>query len=150
MATLSDNVWSYLIAQGIVRDPRVAGVLPPAWRQPANGVPAPGEGENATEVGATAVLGIVRTDGIASARFEKEWRFDVIDFVVRTQKYPQAEALYRQLREALIDKTNWQMNTITVIESQEWRSLAEVDSDEQQGYTCVCAVLFETYTNQHF
>lgn len=150
MATLADHVSTYLIAQGVVRDPRVAGSLPPRWLQPANGVPAPGEGSNPTEVGPTVVVGISRTDGLASRRFERAWRFDVVDFVLRTKKYPDAERLYAQMRPLLIDKSNWIMGSITVIESREWRGLAEIDSDEQQGYTSVFAVLFESYAADHF
>jgi hypothetical protein len=74
MATLLDHVRSHLIAQGLVRDPRVAGSLPPCWRQPANGTPAPGEGTNPTEIGADAVIGLVHSGGIASLRLESAWR----------------------------------------------------------------------------
>jgi hypothetical protein len=145
---LADRTWQYLIDQGVVRDPRVAGPLPPAWRQPRDGTPAPGEREG-TEVGPTAVVGLVRTDGIASPRFEKEWRRDILDVVIRTVTWPQAEALYAQLRVLLIDKTNWNMAGMPVIESLEWRALGLIDSDAQ-GYTSLFAVLFETYSVDHF
>jgi hypothetical protein len=149
MATLTDQVWTYLIAQSIVRDPRVAGPLPPAWRQPVDGVPAPGEGVG-VEVGATAVIGLVKSGGIPSPRFEKEWRRDIIDIWFRTSKWPAAETLYAQVRSALIDKRNWTMGTIKVIESLEWRPHQLLDTDSAQGFTSHSAVLFETYTADTF
>jgi hypothetical protein len=148
MATLTDRAWQYLIDQGVVRDPRVAGALPPAFRQPRDGVPAPGEGEG-TEVGPTCVIGLVRTDGIPSPRFEKEWRRDVLDIVIRVTKWPDAEAKYAVMRNLFIDKTNWDMAGMKVIESLEWRNLGLIDSDAQ-GYTAQFAVLFETYSVDHF
>lgn len=149
MATLTDQVWTYLVAQGIVRDPRVAGVVPPAWRQPVDGVPAPGEGAG-VEVGPVAVLGLIRSGGIPSPRFEKEWRRDIIDIWFRTTKWPMSETLYAMVRNALIDKRNWQMGSITVIESLEWRPHQLLDADSAQGFTSQSAVLFETYTADSF
>jgi hypothetical protein len=43
MPRLLDALKTHLISQGLVRDPRTAGVLPPFWRQPRLGTPAPGE-----------------------------------------------------------------------------------------------------------
>lgn len=149
MATLTDQVWNYLITEGIVRDPRVAGALPPAWRQPVDGVPAPGEGSG-VEVGTTAVIGLIKSGGLPSPRFEREWRRDIIDIWFRTTKWPIAETLYAQVRAALIDKRNWTMGTIVVIESLEWRPHQMLDADPSQGFTSQAAVLFETYTVDSF
>lgn len=148
MATLTDHVNNYLIAQGIVRDPRVAGALPPCWRMPRDGVRAPGDGKG-SEIGPTAVVGLIHSGGIVSKRFEKEWRNDIIEIWLRTTKWPITEALYIQLRAALIDKVNWNMDGITVIESLEWRALAHLDSDNQ-AFTALCSVMFQTYTADHF
>jgi hypothetical protein len=149
MATLLDHVRSHLIAQGLVRDPRVAGSLPPCWRQPANGTPAPGEGTNATEVGADAVIGLIHSGGIPSLRLESAWRKDIVDVWIRTATWPRAEQLYALLRDALIDRTNWTMGAITVIESREWQPLQLLGSGAQ-GFTAQHAVLFETYAASHF
>lgn len=150
MSTLADNVRAYLIAQSIVRDPRVAGALPPCWRQPIDGTPAPGEGSNNTEVGQTIVVGLSHSGGVPTPRFEKDWRRDIIDIWIRTVTWPQTESVYSQIRTALIDKTNWHMGAMTVIESEEWRALALIDSNLAQGFTSQCAVLFESYAADHF
>lgn len=149
MATLADQVRTYLIAQGIVRDPRVAGGLPPAWRQPVDGVPAPNEGIG-VEVGPTAVVGLVKSGGIARPRFEKEWRRDIIDIYLRTTTWPIAETLYDLIADALIDKRNWTMGSMVIIESLEWRPHQMLDSDSAQGFTSHCAVLFQSYAADHF
>lgn len=149
MATISDKLRTYLIAQGVVRDPRVAGALPPCWRQPAEGVPAPGEGTG-TEVGPTAVVGLLRSGGLTSPRFEKEWRRDIVDIWLRTSTWPLAESIYADMRSKLIDKRNWNMGGIVIIESLEWRPLQLLSSDMNQGFTSQFAVLFECYTQDLF
>lgn len=156
MATLADRVWVYLIAQGIVRDPRVAGVLPPAFRSPADGVAAPGEGTG-TEVGLTAVLGISADLGIPAPYFEAERRKDIVDFVYRTAKRPQADALYSLIRQAMIGpvpgapfRMNWSMAGMRVIQSREWQGLQRIASDGAQGFTMKSSVILETYAEDHF
>lgn len=149
MATIADHLRTFLIAEGLGRDPRVAGATPPIWRQPAEGTPAPGE-KSGTEVGPTVVLGLVHSGGIPAPRHEVEWRRDIVDIWIRTLTWPQAEQTYAGLRSALVDKRNWLMGSITVIESLEWRALALLASDGKQGYTSQAAVLFESYAVDHF
>jgi hypothetical protein len=153
MATLADAARTYLIASTLVRDPRTAGSLPPAWRQPADGVPAPGEGTG-VEVGSNAVVGLIVSGGISAPRFEPEWRRDILDVWIRVRKWPDAEALYASLRAALIGstftKTNWMMGGMRIIESIEWRPHQMVDSNSAQGFTSQFAVMFQTYTPDHF
>lgn len=148
MATLSDRVRAELITQGIVRDPRVAGALPPCWRNPRDGIPAPGEGTG-VEIGPTAVVGLIKSGGLTSHRFEKEWRYDIVDIWIRTTTWPIGETIYSQIRDALIDKRNWYCGTLHVIESVEWRPHQALDSDNQ-GFTSQAAVLFQTYSADHF
>jgi hypothetical protein len=151
MATLSDKVFQYLISQGIVRDPRVAGPLPPAFRSPADGVPAPGEGVG-TELGPTAVVGISSDLSIAAPYAEIEWRRDIVDIVFRTLKRPSADTLYTDVRYALCGppwKMGWVMAGMRVIQSSEWQGLNLIDSSVAQGFTMKCAVLFETYREDH-
>jgi hypothetical protein len=150
MATLTDHVKTQLITAGIGRNPRTAGSLPPVWRQPAAGTPAPGEGANAIEIGPDAVIGLVYSGGIATPRLESAWRRDIVDIWLRTSTWPRTTQLYAQIRAALIDRTNWTMGTITVIESQEWRPLQPLENDVAQGYTSQAAVLFQTYAADHF
>jgi hypothetical protein len=154
-STLADHVFQYLIAQGIVRDPRVAGPLPPAFRSPADGVPAPAEGFG-TEIGPTAVVGIQTDLSIAAPFNEGAWRRDIVDIVYRTLKRPDADALYAQVRTVLVAplvgttlKMNWLMDGLRVIQSVEWQGLQRIDSSRAQGFTMKSAVLFETYAADH-
>jgi len=148
MATIADRVRQHLIDEGLVRDPRVASPLPPAWRQPVNGVPAPGEG-TAPEVGATLVVGIVRTNGLAAPFLESQWRRDVVDIVMRATTWPLIETFYADARRELIDKMGGTMATMRVISTQEWRALASIDSNSAQGFTALFSVLFTSYAEDH-
>lgn len=152
MATLADKVADYLIAEGIARSPRTASTLPPVWRQPVNGTRAPGEG-NAPEAG-DPVIGLVRSGGIPAASNEAEWRYDIVDVWIRASTWPKVEMLYAQIRSALIgtfagERRGWDMAGMSVIESREWRALALLEATSTQGYTAQCAVLFETYADDH-
>jgi hypothetical protein len=152
MATIADRVWQHLINQAIVRDPRTAGALPPAFRSPADGVPAPGEGIG-TEVGPTAVVGISVDLTMPSPFVESEWRRDIVDIVYRTLKRPDADALYAQVRLALVGppfKMNWLMAGMRVIQSVEWQGLQRIDSNRAQGYTMKSAVLMQSYALDNF
>jgi hypothetical protein len=149
MATITDRVWQHLINQGIVRDPRVAGPLPPAFRMPANGVPAPGEGVG-TEVGPTAVVGVVRPFGIPTPFQQVAWRWDIVEIVYRTSKWPTTESIHALVRVALLDKMGTTMAGMRVIQSREWNALALIDSGIAQGYTSRSSVVFQTYQEDHF
>jgi hypothetical protein len=149
MATLTDRVQAYLIVEGIVRDPRLAGPLPPCWRQPAEGVPAPGEGTG-NEVGPMAVVAVSRSLGVPQPFLQGQWRTDVIDVVYRTLKWPDTEALYARVRAALIDHMGTTMAGMRVIQSVEWSALARIDASTAQGFTSRSAVLFQTYAEHHF
>jgi hypothetical protein len=150
-STLCDHVFQYLITQGIARDPRVAGSVPPAFRSPADGVPAPGEGLG-TELGPTAVIGLNADISIPALFVESEWRKDIVDIVYRTLKRPDADTLYAQVRLALIGppfKMNWLMAGMRIIQSVEWQGMQLIDSSRAQGYTMKSAVLFQSYAADH-
>jgi hypothetical protein len=152
MATILDHLRTYLIANGVGRDPRVAGATPPIWRQPAAGTPAPGEGTG-TEVGSTVVIGLMRTGGIPQSPQEVEWRRDIVDIWIRSRTWPQTESTWNAIRPLLIgthaqSRQGWTMSGLAVIESQEWRTLS-LDSDPAQGFTSQAAVLFQTYSDDH-
>lgn len=152
MASVVDRVFRELIAQGIVRDPRVAGSLPPAFRDPADGVPAPGEGIG-TENGPTAVIGILSGVGIPAPFMEETWRSDTVDITYRTTKSPAAKVLYAQVRGALVGppfKMGWTMAGMRVIQSREWNGLALIDSSRAQGFMYRSSIYFETYSEDHF
>lgn len=143
---IADRIQAYLIENSIGRDPRDGTnmSLPPIWRQPADGTPAPREGEG-TAVGQDAVIGLIHTNAITAARFESEFRRTIIDIWYRTLTWPRNEELYSACRRLLIDKFNWQMAGLRVIESQEWRGHQMLESDSGQGYTGMSSVLFQCY-----
>lgn len=148
MATLLTNIRDHLVSAEVVRRPREATPAgkPPCWLEPREGVPAPGEGQNATEIGADAVVGVFHTGGIPARPFESFYRTDIVDFWLRTRNHALAHALERAIRGALIDKRNWTMGSQQVIESKQWRALQRLGSD-QQGYTFLTAYLFEIYAD---
>jgi hypothetical protein len=157
MATILDHLRTYLVANGVGRDPRVAGPLPPIWRQPAAGTPAPGESPGSAgsvEIGETVVIGLMRTGGIPQSPQEVEWRRDIVDIWIRSRTWPQTESTWNAIRPLLVgtyaqSRQGWSMAGLAVIESQEWRTLSLLDSDPAQGFTSQAAILFETYSDDH-
>jgi hypothetical protein len=121
MPTVVTALHDYLIAQGIGRNPDTLGTLPPIWRDgDSTGLlPAPGEGNNPTQVGQDAVIGLFRTTGIPVARFEGERRRPIIQVNLRVRRAPIAETLGEQIEAAVLDKRNWPMGGLRVIESQQ-------------------------------
>jgi hypothetical protein len=141
MATLLDHYLSHLISAGLVRSPAVAGPLPPAWRNPLQGVPAPGEGTG-SQVGATAVVGLMHAGGLTAAPLEGEWRRDIVDVVIRTTTAPAAVALGAEIRRVTIDRWNWAMGAITVMESLEFRPLQPL-LPSTQYFTFITGFVFQ-------
>jgi hypothetical protein len=135
----------YLVSQGIVRKPSVAGSTPPLWLEPRLGVPAPGEGNDPTEIGADAVIGAWTSSGIAPQPFNAGRRLDFIDIRMRTKIAPTAHQIEEQIRVVLLDKRNWQMSTLTIIETLIYRELQSLGSDEQ-GFDWVMTFSFERYS----
>lgn len=149
MAELLTSLRDHLIAEGVVRDPRVAGAEPPLWREPRLGVPAPGEyppnSKNDDEVGPDAVLGAFNADDVPPAPYNAGRRIDLVDVRIRTKTAPSAHELEEQLRAALIDRRNWSMAGLTIIECLAHRGLQPLGSDEQ-SYDWVCSYAFERYS----
>ena len=139
---LIDALRTYLIAQGLVRDPRTAGSAPPCWRSPRNGTPAPGDGTG-TEVGATVVVALYTATGVARAPYEAQaLRTDGLDVRIRSTTAPAAIELDDAIRAAVMDKRAWSMGGLTIVESRLERPLQLVESTEQ-GFDFVSGWLFE-------
>jgi hypothetical protein len=146
---LLDALKAHLVSQGLVRDPRTAGALPPFWRQPRLGTPAPGEtpsGGATTEAGDPVVAAYI-TGGFPIGRFESAWRRPVVEVRVRASKAPTGEDLAESILAAVIDRTDWLMGGRRVIESQMGRPLTWEGSDEQ-GFDYLFTVAFELYAPQ--
>jgi hypothetical protein len=135
----------HLAGEGIARVPSVAGPLPPMWLEPRQGVPAPGEG-TPPEVGASVVLGATVTGGIPPRPYESWQRRPIVDLTIRSTAAPAAHQLDEQIRGALIDRRNWLMGGLRVIESQVWREFQPLTFNEQ-AFTYVVAYVFQLYAS---
>lgn len=136
-----------LVTQGIVRIPRVPGAAPPLWLQRRLGAPAPGETpENGTavEVGPDVVAAAEISGGFPMGRFQSAWRRPIIEVRIRGRTAPLAEDLEAAITAAIIDRTNWTMGGLQVIESQHWRPFTPVVYDEQ-SFDFLVAYAFEIY-----
>jgi hypothetical protein len=146
--TLLDYIRDYLVAEGIVRKPDVAGELPPLWREPQDGAPAPGERDGVYNDD-SAVLSIFDTGGIARAAYSP-WRYRTVDFWLRLAKPPLFEQLSAEVTDAFCGdqaaKFGWSMAGLDVIESREWRPWGRLGSDEN-GWTYVAAFAFQVYAD---
>lgn len=147
MANLLDHVNDYLVAQNLVRDPRIAGPKPPLWVEPRNGTPAPGESPkgNATEVGADIVVGAFNAPGVSLGRHNSHRRIEAVDFDIRVRKAPLVDDFYKSLRAALHDKRGWTMAGLWLSESLAYRELQRLGADEN-GWIFTTQFTFETST----
>jgi hypothetical protein len=139
---LLNGMQAHLIAQGIVRKPGVAGAVPPLWLEPI-GTPAPGEGQG-DYADPNLVLAAYLTGGIAPEPYGSWHRQTIVDIRVRAarDKAYLAEDVELAVSKALIDKRDWMMGGVYVVESEQWRALQRLGSDEQ-GYEYVVSYLFE-------
>jgi hypothetical protein len=146
--TITDYLRSHLIAEGIGRLPRVAGDLPPIWANKAN-TPAPGEGGNPVEQGKDAVINLVHLDGIPTRRFDLARRRDMIEVRLRSFSWPRIEQLYALISFATIDKQDFMLGGLRVVEIEEWTMLGMTDATELSGgqtlYSGRCGLLIESY-----
>jgi hypothetical protein len=137
MTNLLDHVNDYLIAQGLVRDPRVAGSAPPLWLMPRDGVPAPGESpkNNAVEVGPDIVVGAFTAPGISLGRHNGFRRIKAVDFWIRVRKAPMIDDFDAALHAAFNDKRGWDMAGLYVMESLVWREVGSPIESGPSGWT---------------
>ena len=143
---------AHLVSAGVVREPRVAGSDPPCWIEPRGGAPDPGD-RSGVEDSTEAVVSIFRSGGIVQPFWEQRYgRKDTLDFVLSTR----TATLRDQIAEAIeneflgsgdVDeiRMSWEMGDLMVIQSQLWRPLAPLGSDED-GFRSIISFYFETYT----
>jgi hypothetical protein len=149
MTRLLNALKTHLISEGIVRDPRTAGMLPPLWRQPKLGTPAPGEvpiNGALVEAGDPVAAAFI-SGGFPIARYESAWRRPTVEIRIRSSKAPEGENLGERILAATIDRTDWVMGGRRIIESQMWRPLSPAGSDEY-GFEFLLAIAFELYAPQ--
>ena len=143
-----EAVRDQLITANLVRKPSVAGVKPPCWIEPRNGVPAPGEiadGGKDTEVGPTIVTGLYIAPGIPQDPFVASTiRHTVVNIELRVKKSVDAFTLADDIRGALNDKVNWNMGGLQIIDSLIFRELQVIERTEQ-AFTYDLAYGFHHY-----
>lgn len=141
--SLLSELRNYLVAQGVVRKPAVAGSLPPLWLEPKLGVPAPNESRsgNTTEA-SPLVIGAFLTGGFAPPPYGSPIRKPIVDFRFRGSDAQALENAELAITKVLIDKRDWMMSNQYVIECEQWRALTRLGSDEQ-GFEFMCSYWFE-------
>jgi hypothetical protein len=143
VAELLIDLRAYLIAQGLVRKPSVAGAAPPCWLEPMLGVPAPGEGQG-TEVG-DPVLGVYQTGGFVLGPYMDSYaRQPIVQLNFRGKNPQTINALELQITKLLVDRRDWTMGASYLVESSLWQALQLVASDTQ-GFEFSSAYRFELY-----
>lgn len=143
MPDLLTELRAHLAAHDIVRSPDQPGSEPPFWLEPRLGVRAPGDGDP-PERGDDAVLGAFITGGIPPRPYESWQRRRVVDIRFRTTTAPRALDLDTQIRAVLIDRRDWMLGALHVIESQVWREFQPLGADEQ-AFDFVTAFVFQLY-----
>ena len=140
------NLRAYLVAEDLVRIPRepLPAGRPPLWLEPRDGVPAPGEGKKAVEIDEDLVLGADRGVGLTPKPYEAWLRDDMVDVTFRAREAWLTVALEEELRARLVDRRDWQMAGLHVIESQLWRPLAPIKRNDQ-AFTHRCSFHFQLY-----
>lgn len=118
----------HLIAQGIVRDPDVAGALPPLWLSPRDGMPGPNEGDPPTA--APVVLAAYRVAGIPPRPWEGYIRNEGVDIQFRSMTVPAILDLSEKIRREVSDRNLWQMGAILVQRSRLYSDLQPIVDDD--------------------
>lgn len=141
--TLLDHLKSYLVDQGVVRDPRTAGSAHPLFRQTRDGALAPGEPEgveNDPDLIVTAYI----APGVPPRVYEGFFRTDGVDFWIRSRTAPLAVSFEEQLRAALHGQQNFMMGSERIIQSQMFTDMRLLGSGAN-GFTFVTGYLFQRY-----
>lgn len=132
MSLLLKGLRDHLASLGIVRVPKDAGDVPPLWLDPQDGVPAPGEGNAPNEVDPDMVLGAYITGGFAPVAYEAAWlRTPIVDIRFRARTSPLVETTELAITGALVDRRDWMMGDVYVIECEQWNALSRISSDTQ-------------------
>lgn len=146
-STLLPNVRTYLIGLGVVRQPSVAGPLPPMWLDRKKGVPYPGQKQDLgpTESNDDLVLGAYPETGIPSKPFEGFFRQKGITIYIRGRTSPLVQRIYEnQLLPAMHDVRNLAMGDLQVNQSMSVRDLQRIGADAN-GYVYNCEFMVDIF-----
>lgn len=133
----------YLVDQGLVRKASVAGAARPMHVEPPAAY-APGERE-APENDDTTVVSVFVGGDVPMGPFEGDWIRATIDVRYRTVDPPDVLHLNAQIRQAIVDRWDWDMGGLRVVESLEWAGLQRLGASEAQGWDYVSKFLFQIY-----
>lgn len=136
----------YLIAQGLVRKPSVAGSEHPMWLDRKRGIPYPGETEGLgpNESDPQLVLGVYPATGVPPAPYEgflvklgaAIWYFGKTSPIIQT--------MHEQIRGALNDRRNLNMSGLLVNQAQLTREIQRITSSDE-GYVYNCEYMFDMW-----
>lgn len=150
--TWLDNLRDYLIAQGLVRAPDVAGGagrpwLPPVWRHPDTGAMGPGDAKDQERPPTTyddgLVVSLMRAPGLSIEPGAEERRIVGCDIVFRGNRVQTIDDLERAISLRLLGdpagvvaprpdpggRTDWVMAGLYVIQARQWSPLQPVRTD---------------------
>jgi hypothetical protein len=144
--SLVPYVREFLILQGLVRNPATAAPaenpdLPPAFLDPRDGVPGPGD-RKGTEAGTNLTLGINRATGVPTSRFAGQLRLDAVEFVIRGRKPQHAGDFELALQPLLHDQRGYDLGGIRIEESLLFRGFQPIEHTSQ-AYTATMEFTFE-------
>lgn len=119
---------NFLIAEGLVRSPDVAGDEPPIWRHPDNGPVGPGDAAEqqkpATAHDAGLVVSLLWAPGVPPLAGEEERRHDSVDIYFRGTAVQPIIDLENEIRKRLLGdppdpggRADWVMDGRYVIQS---------------------------------
>lgn len=152
VAGIENTLRDFLIAEGIVRNPRNAGELPPCWLNPENGLPRPGEappGGQPAEAGASMVVGLVARPGVLHERHvQRSIVRRNVDVQARLVRPGDGYALDVALQERLADRRSWLMAGVEIIESllvRPWQPVASEGQGATRNSLWVCEYSFELW-----
>jgi hypothetical protein len=93
-------------------------------------------------------VGLFVGTGVPEARHDASWlRTDTVDIVIRSTTAPAAIALDDAIRYQLVDRRNWSMGGLLVVESEMSRALSQVGADEVCfDWTCSYTVQYQAST----
>ena len=139
---------AFLIAEGLARDPQVAGEAHPLYLDPEDGLPAPGEAQNADERDDELVMGAYHRPGQGTAPLEgRYFRYDAVEVRFRAVDSLLVYELEPQLSVLFQDRINWSMAGKQVIESRISRTLFPAAPFDRQGYRFGVQYQFQTYVD---
>jgi hypothetical protein len=99
-------------------------------------------GQQPVEVGSDLVLGAFLTGGFAPPPYGSFLRKPIVDIRFRGKSPQNIETTELAITKSLIDRRDWTMGGMYVVECEQWRPLQRLGSDEQ-GFEYVAAYWFE-------